>query len=70
MSEASSRSSGWLSFIVACVIYVIGYWVITGAPPGVAGTFHWWSVIVLFLPWGAVSAVLAKFGRQGRSEAR
>lgn len=53
------RHSGWLSFIIACVIYVIAYTLIAGEPPGVAGSLHWWSIVVLILLWGAVSAVIA-----------
>ena len=28
---------GWLSFVIAAAVYVGGYWVIAGHPPGVAG---------------------------------
>ncbi|MBI5243046.1 MAG: hypothetical protein HY922_05080 [Elusimicrobia bacterium] len=64
MSEESPKSGGWLSFIIACVIYVIGYRLISGNMPGAAGALHWWSIIVLLLLWGAVEAAFAKFKRR------
>jgi hypothetical protein len=58
MAEDRLRSSGWLSFLIACAVYIAGYWLWTGEPPGVEGTLHWWSIIVLVLLWGAASAAL------------
>jgi len=58
-SNGKGIGSGWPSFIIAGVIYVIGYWLIAGEPPGVSGAFHWWSIIILLLLWGAASAALA-----------
>jgi len=52
------KTPGWISFVLACVIYVLGYGTLTGSVPGVAGALKWWSILILFLLWGAVSAAL------------
>jgi len=56
---------GWISFVIASVIFVLGYVIFTGSLPGVQGALKWWSIITLFLLWGAVSAALeAIFNRK------
>ncbi|HAH07583.1 MAG TPA: hypothetical protein DCM05_13865 [Elusimicrobia bacterium] len=55
--------SGWVSFVIAGLIYVAGYRVVTGEMPGAAGALKWYSVVSLLLLWGAVSAVMAKLSR-------
>ena len=65
MSHQQSKTSGWLSFFIACIIYVLGYWLISGSPPGVAGVMRWGSLIILFLLWGPVSAALSALSKSG-----
>ncbi len=49
---------GWISFVIACVIFLIGDLVFTGSIPGVTGVFKWWYILILLILWGAVSAGL------------
>ncbi len=53
---------GLISFIIAGLIYIVGYWLIAGHPPGVKGAMEWWSILILFLLWGAVDAVFSRRG--------
>ena len=56
---------GWISFVIACLVFVLGYWMFTGSVPGAAGAVKWWSILILFLLWGAASAALeAIFNRK------
>ena len=56
----SNESGGGLTFVISCVIFVVGYTVIAGHAPGVQGAFHWWSLIVLFLIMGVIDTITGK----------
>ena len=63
MESEKSKSSGWLSFIIAGLIYLGGYWVFTGELPGAAGALKWWTLVILVFLWGAVDYLLSSLRR-------
>ena len=56
--EKKMKVSGWISFIIACVIFLLGHLLFTGSIPGAAGALKWWYLVILLVLWGAVSAGL------------
>jgi hypothetical protein len=58
MQKEKVKSSGWGSFIIASILFIMGYWVFTGTLPGISGAIKWWSILILLLLWGAVSAAM------------
>jgi len=58
LQKEKAKSSGWASFIIASIIFILGHWVFTGTLPGISGATKWWSILILFLLWGAVSAAM------------
>ena len=54
----------WASFIIACVIYLLGYAVVTGGTAGANDVLTWYAILIVFFLWGAVDLVLKKiFGK-------
>ena len=65
MASEKPKTKGWLSFIIAGVMYVIGYRVFTGELPGAQGAVKWWSFLILLFLWGTVDYLMSgKFGSQ------
>jgi len=58
VKQKDLKAPGWVSFVIACLIFVLGHLMFTGSLPGVAGALKWWSILILFLLWGAASAGL------------
>lgn len=59
--ELKLKTPGWISFVIACVIFALGHLIFTGSMPGAAGALKWWNILILLLLWGAVSACLEAF---------
>jgi hypothetical protein len=59
--ELKLKTPGWISFIIACIILILGHLIFTGSVPGATGALRWWNVLILLLLWGAVSAGLEAF---------
>lgn len=53
-----SAASGVVSFILACIIYFVGYTIIEGKTPGAGDVVGIVPIIILILLWGAVSAAM------------
>lgn len=61
-----AQGTGWISFIVAGLVFVVGYSIAAGHPPGMAGAMEWWAIAILFVPWGAIdTAIKAIFRKSG-----
>jgi|GEM_PF-4394095 len=52
------KTPGWISFVIACVIFFLGHLLFTGSTLGAAGALRWWNILILLLLWGAISACL------------
>ena len=55
----------WVSFILACLIYLIGHAFLTGGTAGAGDVLTWYAVLIVLLLWGAVDAVLKGLSKKG-----
>jgi len=42
---------GWISMVVTAIIFVAGYTLITGNPPGIAGAMTWQGIVSIIVIW-------------------
>jgi hypothetical protein len=50
----------WVSFIIACLIYLVGYALFTGGTAGSGKVLTWYAIVIVIFLWGAVDLALKK----------
>jgi len=56
---------GWISMVVTAIIFVAGYTLITGNPPGIAGAMTWQGIVSIIVIWMVLDfGINAIFGKK------
>ena len=62
---AKKMIPGWISMVVTAIVFVVGYTLVTGNPPGVAGGMTWPGVVSIIVIWMVLDSGLnAIFGNK------
>lgn len=58
MAMKNRKLANVLAFVLAVIVFVVGYAVISGAPPGARGALEWYSILIFLVLWSAIYVML------------
>ena len=58
MAMKNKTFANVLAFVLATILFVVGYAFIAGGPPGASGAVEWYSILIFLLLWSTVYVIL------------